>query len=338
MKTNIDIWFDFVNPPHVNLFLPILRYYQKKGLKIFCTAKEFVETTGLLKKNNIPYQSFGHYGGGSRLSKLKNLLSRNIQLLKNIPRFKVCISSSFEAAQISWLSRRPAIFFDDNETAPNWLYAKFVKHVIAPSVIDKSLWEKDGISAKKIIQYHGYKEDMSIAAYQPDPEFSSCLPFNQFVTVRPENIQASYVPKNTKSIVPELVKELVKKGYNVLYLPRYEMDRAYVKIHPQIFSPKFPLDGLDVCFYSTAVLTGAGTFAREAALMGIPSVSFFSGKRLLSVDRSLIEKKEMFYSRNINEILGYLTAAKKREFNPEPSKKVQQEIFCILDRIIEKYV
>ena len=43
----------------------------------------------------------------------------------------------------------------------------------------------------------------------------------------------------------------------------------------KIFVPEGPLNGLDVC-YSDAVLTGAGTFAREAAILGTPAISFFT--------------------------------------------------------------
>ena len=108
-------------------------------------------------------------------------MKRNYKLYQNIPDFDFNISSSFEAAQVSWLKRKPAIFFDDNEVAPNWVYSKFVKHVFIPSYIDKKLFIKDGIHDSKIIQYNGYKEHIYIADYKPDPEFKKSITVNNLI-------------------------------------------------------------------------------------------------------------------------------------------------------------
>ena len=331
-STPVDIWFDFANPPHVNLFRPLLKHYQGQDRICYCTAKHFAETIGLLKKYGIKYRLFGQHAGKGRLKKIIALLSRNIEMISRVPDFKICICSSFEAVQIAWLKGRTSIMFDDNEIAPNWLYSKFVSHVFTPAVIDKKYFIKSGISAKKIIQYDGFKEDIYLADYQPDPTFLKKLPFKQFITVRPENIFASYVPKDAQSITPNLIAALLAEGYNILYLPRYEIDSSYVKgRHPNIFIPDAPLNGLDVCYYSQAVLTGAGTFAREAALLGTPAVSFFAGEQLLSVDQALISDTKMFYSRDVTTILSYLARSQKRDHDRMKSKTVQQQVFSLID-------
>ena len=328
------IWFDFSNPPHVNLFLPLLKHFEKKGIKTHSTARDFVETKGLLNKYQIQFQLFGRHGGKNRFAKIYNLLKRNYKLYQNLPSFDFNISSSFEAAQVSWLKRRPAIFFDDNEIAPNWVYSKFVKYVFIPVHIDKKAFTKNGIHKTKIIQYNGYKENIYIANYRPDPDFIKSLPFESFITIRPENLKASYVPDGAESIVPKLVEMLIEKGFNILYLPRYEDDKRYVREHPQLFIPNDPLNGLDICYYSRAVLTGAGTFAREAAILGTPAISFFAGKKLLSVDQSMIKSKMMYHSRNINTIVELISKAKKTKPQFEKSKLVQNEVIELLEEII----
>ena len=335
-KKRLKIWFDFSNPPHVNLFLPLLKHFENKGIETHSTARDFVETKGLLNKYNIKYQLFGKHGGKNRIAKIYNLVKRNIKLFQNIPEFDFNISSSFEAAQVSWLKRKPAIFFDDNEVAPNWVYSKFVKHVFIPIHIDRKLFIKDGIHDSKIIQYKGYKEHIYIADYQPDPNFMESIPFDSFITIRPENLKASYVPDKAQTIVPELINILVENGHNILYLPRYKDDHQYIKTHKQIYIPETPLNGLDVCYYSKAVLTGAGTFAREAALLGTPAISFFAGKKLLSVDQSMVESNLMHHSRDINEIIKILDHSKKKDPQIEQSKIVQKEVITLLEGIILK--
>ncbi|NMC13344.1 MAG: DUF354 domain-containing protein [Chloroflexi bacterium] len=331
----IDIWFDFANPPHVNLFRPMLEHFQKNGRICFCTAKHFAETIGLLNKYGIEYHLFGRHAGKARHKKLLALLSRNVDLFFKIPNYKVCICSSFEAVQISWLKRKTSIMFDDNEIAPNWLYSKFVSYVITPSAIDKHQFIRKGIPESKILQYNGFKEDVYLADYVPDPNFTEKLPFEQFITVRPENIFASYVSKNARSITKELIAALLNEGYKILYLPRYKIDFAYVdQNHPNVFIPDAPLNGLDVCFYSRAVLTGAGTFAREAALLGTPAVSFFAGDQLLSVDKALIAVKKIFYSRDVSEILFHLKNIQKHDFDQMQSRAVKQQVFSLIEDLL----
>lgn len=332
----VDIWFDFANPPHVNLYRPILSHYSNNGYACYCTAKQFAETIGLLNNYQIDYRLFGKHAGKNRFKKALALLSRNLEMIINIPDFRLCICSSFEAVQISWLKRRTSIMFDDNEIAPNWLYAKFVSHVITPSVIDKELFIQNGIAEKKIVRYDGFKEDVYLADYTPDSSFLKRLPFPDFVTIRPENIYASYVPQNARSITKELIEALVKSGYKILYLPRYEIDYSYVdQKDSNIFIPSEPLNGLDVCYYSKAVLTGAGTFAREAALLGTPAVSFFAGERLLSVDQALIKDQKIFYSRDVPRIISYLKEGRKRDFNQKQSQTVQRQVFTLIDDILK---
>jgi len=128
---------------------------------------------------------------------------------------------------------------------------------------------------------------------------------------------------------------LTINGYNILYLPRYDHDRSYVKKQDNIFIPNIPLSGLDVCYYSEAVLTGAGTFAREAALMGVPAVSFYAGSDFLSVDKKLISQNKVFFSRIPDQIIDYLSGDHKKQPDFTRSVAVQNEVFGIIDRIVQ---
>lgn len=332
---NKTVWFDFSNPPHVNLFKPLLAHFSENEYHTFSTAREFVETIGLLKKYNIAFNTYGKHGGGNRLKKAYNLINRNLLLLRKIPDFDLSVSSSFEAPQVAWLKGRKSVVFDDNEIAPNWLYAKFATKVFYPSVIPKEGWNKVGIKDYKLQPYNGFKEDIYIADYTPDSTFLDQLPFANYVVVRPENILAAYVPKGRKSIVPQLVESLINQGMNVLYLPRYDFDRDYISNHPNIFIPEKPLNGLDVCYYADAVLTGAGTFAREAACLGVPSVSFFAGDDLLTVDKSMIQEKKMFFSRDTDEIIKHLLTTSKKQPDFKRSKAVKKEVIEKLTELLK---
>lgn len=330
------LWFDFTNPPHVNFFKPIIKHFKANGFNAILSAREFVETVKLLEQNKLDFDVYGQHGGKKKINKIYNLLYREYKLLRHVSRFDFSLSSNYEAPLACWLKRKTSLVFDDNDISPNWLYAKFAKYVISPDSINKEAMYKMGIGKNQLITYNGYKEDIYIADYQPDLNFLKRLPFKEFVTVRPENIEASYVPIGTKSIVPDLISGLVKKGINVLYLPRYEKDKLYVEKSNRVFIPEAPLNGLDVCYYSKAVLTGAGTFSREAAVMGTPAVSFFAGNDFLGVDKKMFADGLVYFTRNPEEIIQFVLKTNKQTLNLTRSKQVQQELFEKLDAIITK--
>ena len=86
--------------------------------------------------------------------------------------------------------------------------------------------------------------------------------------------------------------------------------------------------------------------AREAACLGVPSVSFFAGAHLLTVDQSLVDAGKMFYSRNVEQIMQFLEGARDVFFAEraggiaglERCKQVQQEILDVLDAKIRAYL
>ena len=82
------------------------------------------------------------------------------------------------------------------------------------------------------------------------------------------------------------------------------------------------------------VITGAGTLAREAACLGVPAISFYAGKKLLSVDRQMINDGWMFFSRDPEKIIDYIKTKKRRNTSLERSKLVKKEILNKLKEVI----
>jgi predicted glycosyltransferase len=187
----------------------------------------------------------------------------------------------------------------------------------------------------EIITYAGFKEDVYIADFQPDSEFNEKIPFEDYVVLRPEALSSLYVDEK-ESLVSDLLNRFNRENINVVYLPRDKEDFGYVKDF-NVFTPKVPLNGLDLCYYSNVVLTGSGTMAREASCLGVPSVSFFPGKKLLSVDKNLISENKMFHSRDPEEIVEYVLNNKKKNkklLDFKRSKKVKNEVVKIIKDIL----
>ena len=332
----MKIWIDITNTAHVHFFMPIIRHLEQHH-EIFITARDFSETIPLLEKNNISYTIIGDHKGKNKFKKVIGLLSRIMKLMIKVPYFDVSVSIGGQNTTIvSFLRKKPSVIFTDNDTSYKYHSYKLGSYFIFPSYFDfKKVIKKYGVKREQIFLYDGFKEDIYVADFVPNSDFLKQLPFEDFITIRPENLKASYVPENSTTIVPKLFK--VFKNENILFLPRYKEEKKYAKGYENIFTPVEPLNGLDVCWYTKAMLTGAGTFAREAALLGTPAVSFFPGKTFLTVDSIMQEKGLEFKSREADDIYEYVKNSKKRESQQDISKEIQNEVFKHIDCIVEGF-
>ena len=344
----MKIWIDITNTPHVNVLMPIYQHLKAKGHELIITARDFSETIPLLKKNGISPIIIGSHQGKSKFRKSFGLLVRYIQLLVNVPNFDVAFSlGGSYTSPIAWLRRKKSITFSDNDfTTHKFITYLFSSYFIFPSYLHyEGAKKRFHLHENQIKTFDGFKEDIYIANYTVDKNFLDQLPFKEFITIRPENLKAAYVPKDAVTIVPELFE--IFKDQNILFLPRYEEEKKMAKGYPNIWYPSEPLNGLDVCYYTKAMLTGAGTFAREAALLGVPAISFFPREEFLAVDVVLQNQGKEFKSRNPQEIRDYVLkneASKVNKFKSKEnfglgdtsrSKKVLSEVLRILDEIIE---
>jgi predicted glycosyltransferase len=327
------LWIDIMNTSHAHVFNSLISKIGDKN-EIIITARNFSETTKLLDGYNRNYIEYGRHGG-SFIKKRVYAICMVLTLIKKVPNFDINLSmGSHTSPFVAKLRSKKTVAIIDNEyfLPQHPLLIYLFDQLILPSYL------MDNISLqclKKSLFFSGFKEDIYIADFRPDPNFLDGLPFDDFITIRPEALQAAYVSKKAKTIVPQLLSGFLKENVNILYLPRYPEDKAYAKGCENVYIPPEPLNGLDVCFYSKAVLTGSGTFAREAACIGTPAVSFFPEK-LLAVDQKMVNDGLMFHSRDSEEIVKYVMNSKRRKVDLSRSKKVQREVFDILKGILEE--
>lgn len=330
------IWIDIVTPSQVHLFKALIPELRKR---ISCiTTTRFAETTQLLHNFGIKSDIIGSHPTRKDLYKYLKVMERLILLTIRIKNFDISLSfQNFYVPLVTKIRNKRNITLFDNDL-PSFdvnLMLKFSDYLICPNAIST---HKLSTAKTKIYQFDGYKEDIYLADYAPDPVFMDQIPFKNYVVVRPEALFSIYV-KEKKTIVPQLLSSMIRKGsFNVIYLPRSSKDLKYVT-NTDIHIPKKPLNGLDLCWYSEAVLTGSGTFAREAARMGVPAVSFFPG-RLLSVDRQLVKEGRIFHSRDVDEIIAYVHKHKNNR-NPDyktRSKKVKREVVNLINQILDSEI
>lgn len=337
----MKIWLDITNTPQVHFLLAILSGLQDHGFNEFAiSARDFSETTKFLKqKTDLPFQVIGQHKGSKLTKKAFGLISRFFEVYKNYNDFDVSLSCGSEGAiWNSFLRGKHSIAYGDNDLARQWTYGYFVSNAIFPKSIPTKILKKQGLKSKKLYQYNGFKEHVYIADFTPDNNFLNTLPFENYVVVRPENIQANYAKGEiSKSITPSLLQKLDQKGVNILYLPRYNSDILYAEGIKNIFIPNVPINGLDACYNSSGVFTGAGTFAREAACLGVPSFSFFLGNQLLAVDKDLVKQNRMYFSRKPDELIKKFMLSENTEADLNKAKEVKHEVVSKTIEFIKKW-
>jgi len=338
-------------PPDVQIFNPFIKNLFSPDSTIV-TARDYAETLGLLKNFGIQHQKIGDEKSKKLIDKAVHTVTRTFSLSAHTEPFEACLTlGNLHSIYVSRRRGKLCINFMDNElglygtvskrTLFDWIVVKsqilLVDYVLIPSVFPKNPLILDGMSEDRIFTYDGYKEDIYIANYQPNEQTGEQIPFEKFVVIRPESY--AIYKDHVESLVPKLIESMIKNDMNIVYLPRIQDDIDLIGKSLKtghIYIPPHPLNGLDLCYYAQAVLSGSGTITREAACMGKTAISFFPGKNQLAVDASLITEGRLFYSRDPHDIVKYITDSGPGTVDFQRSNRVQQQVFATVKTILNR--
>jgi predicted glycosyltransferase len=341
---SIRTWIDIISPPDALFFGGLIGGLDRKQTAV--TVREKGETVPLTRIAGFEHDVIGRDFDNPFVRKF-GIPLRTAQLALRTPSSGV--SLSFRNAMCILASRFkniPAIHFTDNDITAHKdglyfeeLYNRLeatASHTIVPSAFATETLTKWEADPNTIHTFDGYKEDIYVATFEPDPNYTENLPFEEYIVIRPEALTAAYVEADT--IVPNLLANVVERGLNVVYLPRGRGDETYARRYPQerVYTPERALHGLQLAWHSRCVLTGSGTMAREAACMGKPAVSFFPSP-LLSVDRELVSNGRLYHSRDPDAIVDYLLGLDAADTEPDcrHASCVRAEAIELINELIE---
>lgn len=340
MQRKTTLWIDIINPSDAFFFGALAQ--DLTGYRVQVTLRRRAETVDLADSLGMRGTVVGSHHTEAVLKPIA-AVNRVVKLNSVVMDFDYGLS--FEnplSVTLCKLRRRKSILFCDNDlklierkrflqTADNLVRMR-ADMLFIPSACAHTMSEF--MNRDQLVTYDGYKEDIYIASYKPKPDFLDCLGLDKYVVVRPEAFGSTYV-RSERSIVPRLLDLLKRENMHVVYLPRDKNDRAYAKGF-DVMIPDRPLNGLDLCYHSDAVLTGSGTMAREAACMGKPAVSFFPNDVLLSVDRKLVDEGRVLHSRSPEEIARFVASLPEsaREASLDKSIQVRKQLVDSLTPIL----
>ncbi|WP_435334680.1 DUF354 domain-containing protein [Haloarchaeobius sp. TZWWS8] len=342
-----NVWVDLVSPSHPFFFHSLLSNLD--GIDSTVTVREKTETVDLTRELGMDADVLGRDFDNTFLRKI-GIPLRTSQCTIQAPKADVSLSSRNAMCVLASKARGiPSIHFTDNDITAHIegltfekLYNRFeaqATHNVVPAAFEVEELTRWGADPESIHTYDGYKEDLYVAQFEPDPEFTDKLPFDEFVTIRPEALGAAYVDTE-RSLVPDLLDRLVDLGYNVVYLPRGRGDEEHADEYPddRVYTPDEALDGLELAWHGTCMLTGSGTMAREAACMDKPAVSFFPNTPL-SVDQEMVAEGRILHSRDVDEIIDHIEDIGEAEASGDfgRSEQVQQEVLELTADLINRY-
>ncbi|MBD3183153.1 DUF354 domain-containing protein [Candidatus Poribacteria bacterium] len=308
------LWFDFENAPHVLILSPIIRHFQDKGYECILTARNFSCTVGLCKTMGYNAQVVGKSGTAkTKLGKSVMVLKRSGGLYRKLWRkpFSMAMShGSRSQALAAHTMKMPVISMDDYEHSYQG-FTHFADYILVPFPINPEIWGKQ---ANKVIHYPGLKEELYLQDFTPDKyylhkEVGENLINNNdiLVLLRPSGRWSHY--RSEKSVeVQRSIMELMAQNENVfmILIPRdkeqkQEMAEFCQERNIRYYIPKNVLNGPQLIWNMDMVISGGGTMTREAAVLGVPSYSFFGGKPG-AVDNYLEEEGKLISIREPAEI------------------------------------
>jgi len=331
------LWIDLANSPHVPFFKGLANRFAAQGHEIETTARELAETIPLARAAGFTPEVVGAHAGRDVSKKAGSLMSRAWALAgwARKRKFDLAIShNSYSQILAARALRIKTVTLMDYEHQPaNHLAFRLASRIIVPTSFPAERLRMFGARTGKVRRYHGTKEDVYLADFQPDPAFGAQLcelgvnPDNTLVLMRPPAHDALYHRFQNTLFDEALRMLLANESVQVILLPRNEAQRAAYATD-RLIIPATPLDGANLIAASDLVISAGGTINREAAALGVPAVSIYAGQ-WAAVDQMLVEEGRLKRITS-EEDLETLVMAKKPDNNARRATNVRSEVLKLI--------
>jgi predicted glycosyltransferase len=333
------IWIDLANSPHVPFFSTLIPEFEKRGHSAEVTARDFAETVPLAQAAGLGATVIGSHGGRQLAGKSRNLLSR-ARALRHWARnrnFDLAVShnSYSQIVAARSLGLRTVTLMDYEYQPANHLAFRLAHRVVVPVSFPAASLRRFGARSRKVRRYHGIKEDVYLADFEADQNFStklSKLEINAedvLILIRPPADEALY-HRFENQLFESLIDWLAKQAVKVVLLPRNAAQRdLYQRQAANFITPSEPLHGANLIAASDLVISAGGTMNREAAALGVPAASIYAG-RWAAIDEELSRTRNLIRLQSAVDF-ERLPLEKKGSIRPRAEGQVRNEVInCIL--------
>ena len=307
------VWIDLANSPHVLFFAPLVREFERRGVEVVCTARDFAQTLGLARLHGLRVECIGRHGGKSALGKAREIVRRATALRRfartALPDVAVSHNSYAQAVAARSL-RIPFVTLMDYEHTPaNHLSFRLASRILLPGVVRHEAVSRYGAFPAKVSRYPGFKEQVYLEDFVPEEGAFQGLLADDVVrasviaVARPPAEFAIYHRFENPLFGLWLDRVGRDPNVRVVLLPRTpdQRERAKSLGLPSVVVPEREIDGPNLIYHADLVVSAGGTMNREAAVLGVPAYSLFAG-RTAAVDAAFEELGRLTFVRRAEDL------------------------------------
>lgn len=282
------VWIDLSNSPHPLLFRPIAKRLEAEGAQVLVTVRDHAQTSELA----LRFWPEAEVIGGEAQSptwRKRTALGARVRLLAGWARRTrpdVALShNSYSQICAARLTRLPVVTAMDYEHQPaNHLAFRLAQRILVPESLPASKLARQGGSERKLVRYEGFKEQVYLADFEPDPDILASLGIvrsegRRLAVLRAGPIGAAY-HRRENPVFERLVCDLDDSGaFTTVVLTRHIEQRRSIgeRALPRTVVPEHAVDARSLLCEADLFVGAGGTMTREAALLGTPAFSVFSG-------------------------------------------------------------
>jgi hypothetical protein len=324
----------------VPFFHALIPEFTARGHQVEITARDFAQTVELAIKAGLMPHVIGRHGGGTIRGKAGNLVGRAASLRKwaRDRGFDLAVSHNSYAhiAAAAALGIKAVTLMDYEHQPANHLAFRLASKVIVPRAFPAKELRKYGASLRKVHRYDGIKEDVYLADFKPDPNFTDALQRldvdgeDVLVVARPPAREALY-HRFENELFDELILNLSSRDrVKIILIPRTDAQRASFAERNllNLIMPAAALDGANLIASADLVVSAGGTMNREAAALGVPAVSVYAGQ-WAAIDAALVAEGRLIRISTRAEIDG-LRVNKKTGLNARNATSVREEVVNLI--------
>ena len=303
MQDRVNIWIDLENTPNVPFFEPIIKRLRKMNHSVYVTCRNYADIPALSKLYGIQGSTVGWYGGKNKIQKLFIGSLRSMLLAKWARKKHIDLAVGFGSRTLvvaSRLLRIPNATVFDYEHISVYVY-RFCDWIFVPEEVSNQCLIERGIPEKKLVKYTGLKVEVYAGVYQHNAGSLDQLKHDEqkvVVTIRPPATKAHYHDPLSEVICRRVLERIAADPSTTAILIGRDRDPILDEFfqYENIKAITAPLKGLDLIVNSDLVISGGGTMAREAAVLGVPAYSIFTGK-IGAVDERLAREGRLIMIR-----------------------------------------
>ena len=294
------IWIDVENLPDVLFFAPVLRALEAQGHTALVTARAEKDLPELCARSGWRVTAVvGRHYGRPRALKAAGGMARALGLVRAVRSFRPALLVNFAsrpAILAAAAMRVPVFTFFDYEHVSLPFVGRLSRLVCVPEAVGDAVAARLGIAESRLARLPGTKEDVYASDFTPSPMRAAIdVPEDAvFALLRPPATRAHYHDPRSEAIFDALIDRIAQRpDVHARVLSRSAADRRRLELrfpgHGRIRHLDATRDGLDLIWNADLVVSGGGTMTREAAALGVPSYSVFTGQ-LGAVDRRFFDE------------------------------------------------